>query len=149
MTRNRFSSSIAMAPLIDPMAQHSVLRFFHEYSDPSTCNSGLSEGMDINIYGCESLCGKHCVGSTVWEALCGNHCVGSTVWESLCGNHCVGIIVWEPLCGNHCVGRTVWECCVILEHGQQRSITSPKWQGQQSRKCSNGVGKWRSPLRVA
>ena len=37
VTKKRFSSSSLIAPLIEPMAQQSVLRFFHDHSDPSTC----------------------------------------------------------------------------------------------------------------
>ncbi len=37
VTRNRFSSSSFMAPLIDPIAQHKVLRLFHVKLFPETC----------------------------------------------------------------------------------------------------------------
>lgn len=36
VTRNLFSSSSCMAPLIDPMAQHNVFRFFQDHSVPLT-----------------------------------------------------------------------------------------------------------------
>ena len=42
VTRKRFSSSSLMAPDMDPMAQHSVLRFFHDHSVPLTCFVSLS-----------------------------------------------------------------------------------------------------------
>jgi len=35
VTRNRFSSSSVMAPLMEPTAQQSLLRLFHDHSEPS------------------------------------------------------------------------------------------------------------------
>lgn len=37
ITKNLFSSSSGMAPLMDPTAQHKVLRFLHDHSLPLTC----------------------------------------------------------------------------------------------------------------
>ena len=37
VTRKRFSSSSFIAPEIEPIAQQSVLRLFHDHSLPSTC----------------------------------------------------------------------------------------------------------------
>ena len=45
VTRKRFSSSSTIAPEMDPMAQHSVLRLFHDHSVPSTWNDSLSSMM--------------------------------------------------------------------------------------------------------
>mmetsp|Transcript_29229 Transcript_29229/g.84965 ORF Transcript_29229/g.84965 Transcript_29229/m.84965 type:complete len:205 (+) Transcript_29229:1779-2393(+) len=45
VTRNRFSSSSDMAPEIDPMAQHRVLRLFHDHAVPSTCSVSLASMM--------------------------------------------------------------------------------------------------------
>ena len=42
VTRNRFSVSSFIAPEIEPMAQHSVLRFAHDHSVPSTCLASFS-----------------------------------------------------------------------------------------------------------
>lgn len=36
VTRNLFSSSSCMAPLMEPIAQHRVFRFFHDHSVPFT-----------------------------------------------------------------------------------------------------------------
>ena len=36
ITRNRFSVSSLMAPEIEPIAQHSVFKFFHDHSVSST-----------------------------------------------------------------------------------------------------------------
>ena len=45
VTRNRFSSSSLSAPEMDPIAQHSVLRFFHDHSVPFTCFCSFSDMM--------------------------------------------------------------------------------------------------------
>jgi len=30
----------------------------------------------------ERVCGRECVGESVWERVCGRECVGESVWES-------------------------------------------------------------------
>ena len=42
VTRKRISSSSCIAPLIDPIAQQSVFKFFHDHSAPSTCRWSFS-----------------------------------------------------------------------------------------------------------
>lgn len=42
VTRKRFSVSSFMAPEMDPMAQHRVLRLAHDHSEPSTCFESFS-----------------------------------------------------------------------------------------------------------
>lgn len=47
ITKNLFSSSSGMAPLMDPTAQHKVLRFLQDHSLPLTCkNCTLVDGRD-------------------------------------------------------------------------------------------------------
>ena len=45
VTRNRFSSSSDMAPEMDPIAQHSVLRLFHDHLLPLTCSVSFTSMM--------------------------------------------------------------------------------------------------------
>lgn len=52
ITKNLFSSSSGMAPLMDPTAQHKVLRFLHDHSLPLTCREKnlLYPGLSGKVY---------------------------------------------------------------------------------------------------
>src|SRR5262249_43347687 len=46
VTRNRFSVSSFIAPEMEPIAQQSLFRLFHDHSEPSICHGHITENKE-------------------------------------------------------------------------------------------------------